>query len=249
MGTMQWLGHLRDSVQRERDMDFTRGVTLSEPARAATLRALQFFQRGLSSPGMNLRSKVRQGCPEEYIECIDLYVREKGIHADLLARLIWAMGGEPGKRNVPDFVFRRFRRRFGWTAEIMVLLTAEMVMAPVLRVMVNHVDDPLVRDVVSSILADQAWHIGFHIDHLRPEVRAMSGVENFALQAAWGALFTTTLTVLLAECEPLFESIGYSRLTCWTDAWNLFAQVQTGLNGSDHLNAILSRDPRIRFAL
>lgn len=249
MGTMQWLSHFRDSSERERSYDFGQGVDLDPSMREAVMQALGFFQRALSTPGMDLRSKVRRSCSPEYIECIDLYVKEKSIHADLLAQLLWAAGEEPGRRNVPDFLFRRLRRRLDWQPELLVLLTGELVMVPVMRVISNHVRDPLVKAVVDEILYDQSFHIGFHLDHLREEVRKQGSLGNVAMQAAWSGLFTSTLGVLLRECHPLFDALEYSRLTCWTDAWHLFATVQAGLNGSDHLNSLLSRDQRIRFAI
>lgn len=249
MGTMQWLAHFESSVERPRNIDWSRVPQIDEELREPLVRALAFFQRGLSSQGFNLRTKVRQHCPDEYVQCIDLYVQEKAIHADQLAKLVWALGGQPGRRSVADFAFRRFRRRFGWLAEIMVLLSVEMVTVPFFRVLANQIDDPLIRDVLEGIIYDQSWHIGFHIDHVRPELDTLSGMQNVAMQAGWASLFTSVLSVLLAECHPIFDALGYSRVSCWTDAWNLFAQVQTGLNGSGHLNALLGRDPRIRFAL
>src|SRR6056297_1966059 len=114
MGTMQWRAHFRDSVDRERGFDWEGGVQLDPTSREPVVVALQHIQRALSSPGLNLRTKVRRNCSREYAECIDLYVREKGIHADLLAQLLWEMGEEPSKRFWADFLFRRFRRRFGW---------------------------------------------------------------------------------------------------------------------------------------
>lgn len=249
MGTMQWLSHFRDSVERERAYDFGQGVSLEPAIREPVMGALAFFQRALSTPGMDLRSKVRRGCSAEYVECIDLYVQEKSLHADALAKLLWAAGEEPGRRNVADFMFRRLRRRFDWQPELLVLLTGEIVMVPVMRVISNQVKDPLVKAVVDDILYDQSFHIGFHLDHLRTEVGKLGSLGNVAMQAAWASLFTSALSVLLRECHPLFDAVGYSRLTCWTDAWHLFSTVQAGLNGSDHLNSMLSRDSRIRFAL
>lgn len=249
MGTMQWRAHFRDSVVRERAFSWEDGVQLAPASREPVVVALQHIQRALSSPGLNLRTKVRRSCSREYAECIDLYVKEKGIHADLLAQLLWEMGEEPSKRFWADFLFRRFRRRFGWTGELMVLLTAEMTAVPLFRVIANHTQDPLVTAVLESIIEDEAFHLGFHIDHLRPELRKMSNLSNVAMQHAWGALFSATLSYVMTDLHDLFKTFGYSRLTFWTDAWNLFAQVQTGLNGSEHLNALISRDPRLKFAL
>lgn len=249
MGTMQWRAHFRESVERPRTYDFDQGISLDPSIKAPLIGALRFFQRSLNSAGLDLRTKVRQNCSEEYIECIDLYVREKAIHAEQLAQLIWAADGEPGRRNVPDFLYRRLRRRLDWQPELVALLTGELVMLPVMRVIANQVKDPLVSQVVNDIVYDQSFHIGFHLDHLREEVRKLSSIKNVAMQATWASFFASSLTILLAECHPFFDAVSYPRLTCWTDAWNLFSLVQGGLNGSDHLNSSLMRDGRIRFAL
>lgn len=249
MGTMQWLDHFRSSVRRERNIHWELGVHLPDDVREPVLGALQVFQRGLTSPGLSLRGKIRASCSREYAECIDLYVMEKQIHSELLVHLLWEAGSKPARRAAVDFMFRRFRRRFDWARELSIVLTAEIVSMPLFRVICNNVDDPIVRQVMESIMADQAYHLGFHIDHLRPELQGRSELERLMIQQAWGAFFTTALTVVIATNRDIFRALGYDRLAFWTDAWNLFAQVQTGLNGSNHLASVLGRDPRLKFAL
>jgi hypothetical protein len=249
MGTLQWLEHFRSSVARERPIQWDRGVDVPDTIREPVLQSLRVFQRGLSSPGLNLRSKVRRSCAPEYAECVDLYVREKQIHAELLLQLVWRSGSEPAGRAFIDFLFRRVRRRFDWARELTVLLTAEMVSMPFLRVLSNHVNDPVFRQVLESILADQAYHLGFHIEHLRAEIERRPAWERVFIQQAWTAFFSGALTLVIADNQKTFDALGYDRLAFWTDAWNLFAQVQSGLVGSRHMSSILGRDPRIRFVV
>ena len=249
MGTMQWLAHFERSVARSRAVDWDRGVHLTAPVRAPVLDSIASFQRGLTSPGLHLRTKVRAACSREYARCVDLYVQEKTIHAELLMRLLWEAGGTPQKRAWSDFVLRRLRRRSDWVWEIMVILTAEIASSPFFRVLANNVEDPTIRAALEHVLEDQAYHLGFHIDHLRPALEERDNLERLALQQAWGAFFTATLSGLLVENRATFEVLAYDKLTFWTDAWNLFAQVQTGLNGSQHLAALLGKDPRLKFAL
>ena len=249
MGTMQWLNHFQASASRPREIDWGRGVQLDPSLRAPVLEALQTFQRGLTSPGINLRTKVRRSCEREYAECVDLYVAEKAIHSDLLMRVLWELGSQPANRSWPDFLFRRVRRQFDWTKELMLLLTVEIASMPYFRILANNVGCPLVTDVLEVILEDQAYHLGFHIDHLREVMSERSGAERILVQQAWGTMFASTLSVVLADNRDVFRGLDYPKLSYWTDAWNLFAQVQTGLYGSAHLNALISRDPRIQFAL
>ncbi len=246
---MQWRRHFQQSVARERHIDWDRGITLPEDLKGPAILSFQALQRGLSSPGNDLRTKVRQQCAPEYAEAIDLYVKEKNIHADQLAKWLWAAGSRPGKRTLTDFAFRRMRRRFDWAGELKVLLTAEMATVPLFRIFANNIDCLVTHQVVEAILDDQAYHLGFHIDHLREEMEQRSGRERAILQQTWGAFFATVLGAVLADNHEFFAALGYDKLAFWTDAWNLFAQVQTGLNGSAHLGAVLGRDPRIQFAL
>ena len=73
---MQWLNHFRASANRPRAIDWQLGVQLEPQLRRPVLEALQTFQRGLTSPGINIRTKVRRSCEPEYAECIDHYVAE-----------------------------------------------------------------------------------------------------------------------------------------------------------------------------
>ncbi|MFT4704566.1 MAG: hypothetical protein ACI81R_002271 [Bradymonadia bacterium] len=249
MGTMQWLSHFERSLARTRELPWQDGVNLAPALRTPVLASLGSIQRGLTSPGIHLRTKVRAQCTEEYARCIDLYVNEKTVHSELLMRLLWDAKSAPKKRALVDFAFRRLRRRSDWAWEIMVLLTAEMASAPFLRVISNTVDDPLTRSVLETIIDDQAFHLGFHIDHLRPAMEERDNMERLALQQAWGAFFTTALSVVLIDNRETFAALKYDKLAFWTDAWNLFAQVQTGLNGSQHLAALLGKDPRLKFVV
>lgn len=249
MGTLQWREHLDSSVRRERRIQWQLGVTLEAQLRDPVIASLQLFQRGLTSPGVDFRTKIRRACPRELADCVDLYVQEKAVHSELLCRWLWEADSAPTRRHVVDFAFRHFRRRFDWAREMGLLLTAEMVSMPYFRVLSNHVADPVTRQVLESILADQAYHLGFHIDHLRPELQQRSSSERFFIQQAWGVAFTSALGVVITSNREVFDALGYDRLTFWTDAWNLFAQVQTGLCGSQHLSSVLSRDPRLKFAL
>jgi len=249
MGTMQWREHFASSVRRDRRVSWDIGVHLPEPVREPVLASLQTFQRGLTSPGMHLRTRVRQQCPAEYADCVDLYVQEKNIHAELLAQLLWRTGSEPTRRAMIDFAFRRVRRRFDWAREMMILLTAEMASMPFFRVLSSSIDDAVTRQVLESIMADQSYHLGFHIDHLRPELEERDNMERLVLQQAWSAMFGSLLGVIMVDNRDVFRALGYERLTYWTDAWNLFAQVQSGLTGSPHLASVIGRDPRLKFAL
>jgi hypothetical protein len=246
---MQWLTHFESSVHRERPIPWARGIHLDPSVRGPVVEALRVFQRGLTSSGIDLRSKVRQSCDAPYAQCIDLYVQEKNVHAELLMKWLWEAGSEPTKRVLLDFGFRRFRRRFDWLRELMVILSAEMASMPFFRVLANSIDDPVTNALLEEILADQAYHLGFHIDQLREELAGRSRWERLFQQQAWGAMFGGTLSAVLIETSDVFDALDYDRLAFWTDAWNLFAQVQTGLSGSQHLASILSRDPRIRFTL
>jgi hypothetical protein len=249
MGTLQWREHLDSSVRRERRIQWQLGVDLDAELRAPVVESLQLFQRGLSSPGIDFRTKIRRSCPRELAQCVDLYVAEKAIHSDLLCRWLWEAGAEPAKRHVVDFAFRHFRRRFDWAREMGLLLTAEMVSIPFFRVLSSQVDDTVTRQVLESILADQAYHLGFHIDQLRPALAERGTAERFVIQQAWGGAFTSALGIVIGTNRAVFGALDYDPLCYWTDAWNLYAQVQTGLFGSQHLAGVIGRDPRLKFAL
>jgi len=141
------------------------------------------------------------------------------------------------------------RRRFEWTGELKVLLTAEIITMPLFRIFSNNTSCALTHQVVEEILENQAYHIGFHIDHLREEIKKRSSIERTIQQQTWSVFFASVLSAVIADNQKLFSALNYDKLTFWTDAWNLYVQVQTGLHGSPHLNAVLSHDPRIQFAI
>ena len=249
MGTMQWVKHFERSVRRERWMGDGQPLRLPPELRQPLVGTLQVFQRGLSSSGHDLRTKVREHCDADYARAVDLYVQEKNIHAEMLAQLLWAAGSHPRGRHASDFLFRRVRRRLDWLPELALLLSVEIASVPYFKMLAHHVDEARFCSVLNDITSDQAYHLGFHIDHLRPALAERSASQRIALQQAWVGLFANTLAALLFETRDVFRTLDLDRHAYWTDAWNLFAQVQSGLHGSAQLGALLTRDPRLKFVV
>src|SRR5260370_15653053 len=113
----QWCYYYHRNAERLLRLPWLRGAELTETERAAVAASIQDFQLGESSEGRNLLRRAEQYAERaddpEYVEAMQLFVREEQRHARVLARFLHLAGIEPLKRSRLDTAFRLLRRLAG----------------------------------------------------------------------------------------------------------------------------------------
>jgi hypothetical protein len=161
-----WTEYFVANRTRHLSIDWTKGVAISEEARAAITTSLQRFQVGESGEGKYLKKYAAQTGDAEYAQAIDLFIAEENYHAQLLAQVLDALEAPLLQGHWSDAAFIVLRRFGGLHAELMILLVAELIAKRYYRVLQNATQDENIRLMCAQILRDENAHVAFHCDTL-----------------------------------------------------------------------------------
>ncbi len=201
MNSRHWLSYFQENRHNRTEPSWHLPSPLETKARVILARSLSHFQLGESGEGRFLLEQARQQAPADsnYARALALFIDEEKEHARLLELLVRRFGGSLIKLHWTHFLFRLVRRLFGLNFEIQVLVIAELVGTAYYRLLARRTRDPVLEEVCALTLRDEAQHIAFHVDWLRP------------IQSRW----------LPAECalwslqfQLLFTAAAYF---AWTD--------------------------------
>jgi hypothetical protein len=170
---------------------------------AAVARVLARFQLGEAGEGRIARDIHRihlPGIDADYRRALELFVKEEGRHARILAALVRRLGGRLLSHKASNDLFRWCRRLLGLRFKLLTLLVAEVVGGEVYATVAG-TGGPALRAALAEIAADEDHHLGFHADFLRVTFgRGPSkGPVRFAGRCALWAVGLAALLVVLLE--------------------------------------------------
>lgn len=217
MNAASWFRYFEANRQNfiEPDWDAPFALTMAQRARLA--RSLSHFQLGESGGGSHLFGKAGQE-NETYRAALRLFVAEEAEHARLLQGLVIRFGGRLIKRHWTHLLFRAARRALGLNFEIQVLLIAELVGTAYYRMLKRRARDPILDQVCTRILADEAQHVAFHLDRLRDIHAALLPAERAAWSLQFQFLFTAALLVAWIDHRDALGAIGTKRPEFYAEA-------------------------------
>jgi hypothetical protein len=141
---------------------------------AAFARVLARFQLGEAGEGRVAREihHVRlTGIDADYRRALELFVKEEGRHARILAMVVRGLGGRLLTNRTSNHLFRWCRRLLGLRFKLLVLLVAEVVGGEMYATLARQARWPAVRAALEQIAADERHHLIFHTDFLRGQAR------------------------------------------------------------------------------
>src|SRR5437763_14423701 len=166
----QWCYYYHRNAERLLPLPWRRGAELTDAEREAVAASIQDFQLGESSEGHNLLRRAAQHAERaddpDYVEAMQLFVREEQRHARMLGRFLHLAGIEPLKRSRLDTAFRLLRRLAGLVLSITVLLTAETIGKVYYRALRRATGSTLLRRLCEQLLRDEVRHMRFHAERL-----------------------------------------------------------------------------------
>jgi hypothetical protein len=164
------------------------------------LASLKVFQLGETGEGRivhQIRRHHLHGVDETYGEALALFVAEEGRHAQILGRLVRAMGGAPLRHNWTHRLFEGGRGLAGVRTKLMVLLAAEVIAVGFYGALASRLPPGAAADALEQILADEAQHLEFHADFFR--VQTPTRTRRAAFRAAWWPLVTAACAAVTAD--------------------------------------------------
>ena len=213
MNSLSWLQYFEANRRNFIDPDWQSPCPLSPELRTSLARSLSHFQLGESGTGRHLFVTAAEQVEDDaaYRKALELFVAEEGEHARLLQFLVERLGGRLIKRHWRHLLFRAARRALGLNFEIQVLLIAELVGTAYYRVLQRRARDPILDQVCTRILADEAQHIAFHLDYLRAINAELLPAERAAWSLQLQLLFTAALHAAWIDHRGALAATGAKR--------------------------------------
>lgn len=220
-----WLQYFEHNRDHRRTIPWREKINAAPRIARPFIRSLQRFQVGESGEGRHLRAAANTTGDLDYIKSIDLFIREEQEHARLMSEILKRLGAPLLTSHWSDGCFILLRRLFRLNAELMVLLTPEIIAKRYFRVAHDAIDDASVKGVCAQILHDEEGHVAFHIDYLRRAFASYSIARRALLRGAWRMLFRLSALVVILDHRSFLKACGVSTVQFWWDCELMFDDV------------------------
>jgi hypothetical protein len=213
MNSSGWLHYFKTNRRNFIEPDWDAPVPLTAQVRDCLARSLSHFQLGESGGGRHLFGKAARQAQDDigYRQALELFVAEEAEHARLLGGLVRRFGGRLIRRHWTHLLFRSARRALGLNFEIQMLLIAELIGTAYYRMLERRARDPILDQVCARILADEAQHVAFHLEHLRDLHTLLLPAERAGWCLQFQLLFSVSLLVAWVDHREALAAIGTTR--------------------------------------
>lgn len=209
-----WVAHFRANATQHRiNWEQLPLISLEEIQRI--LPSLQAWQLGETSEGKQLIAAATRYAGKTndpaYLDAIKLFINEEQKHGNNLGRYLDTLDLPRIKLNWGDSLFR-FARHLNTSMEMWTLavITVESTAQVFYQALKNATNCPLLKEICTDILIDEAYHITFQTERLD-----MIFANKSALSKAWRSVaykvfyYATIITVWVAH-RKLFRAGGVS---------------------------------------
>jgi hypothetical protein len=166
----EWTEHFRSNAFNHR-VDWTTHPAITPEQIKVIKRSLQAWQLGETSDGKNLiraASKYASRIDDpDYVKAITLFIKEEQKHGENLGRYLDVIGEQRIQKDWGDTLFRKVRYLNTsmeiWTLAVLVVESTAQVFYQALKASTQC---PLLRQICSDILIDEAYHIVFQVERM-----------------------------------------------------------------------------------
>lgn len=183
-------------------------IEMEEHIRAPLIRSLQKFQIGETGEGKHLKKFAKRIGDQDYIQCIDLFIREEQAHGQVLAEVIRSLDGTLITWHWSDLVFILLRRMLGLKTEIFILLIAEVVGKCFYKAVADKVQDERLREIFSLIVLDEIAHLSFHSQFLFTQLLSKTFIKKALVHYVWSLIFYTACFVFILDHRKTLNALG-----------------------------------------
>jgi hypothetical protein len=165
-----WKYHFQHNLTIQR-VDRSTAPCITAQEKQAILYSLKAWQLGETSDGRHLLAAARRyasriGDPD-HVDAVRLFIQEEQKHGSNLGHYIDAIGEQRARKDWGDTLFRKVRY-FNtsmelWTITVIIVESAAQVFYQALH---DATHCPLLRQVCSDILIDEAHHVKFQNERL-----------------------------------------------------------------------------------
>ncbi|HEY3789823.1 MAG TPA: ferritin-like domain-containing protein [Urbifossiella sp.] len=220
----EWIAYFHANAADLLDVPWDVGAGLTDAERDLVAASLPTWQLGESSDGRHLRRAAERYAAQvgdpNFIEAIDLFIKEEQRHGAELGRFLDLAGIPRKKWDWGDAVFRLFRHfmpRIEITATVVVAVEIHALLyyAAIRRA----TGSLLLRRICQQILRDEPTHLHFQCERLARIHRRRPRWLLAVTMLAHRLLFTGTTLTIWATHRRALRAGGLSFGRFWRTAW------------------------------
>lgn len=211
----QWVAHFEQNLQKKR-IDWNLSPEITEDELNRIRYGLRAWQKGETSDGHNLRTAAFRYAAKindpMYYRAICLFIKEEQKHGANLGRYIDMIGEKRLKFDWGDYLFRKIRglnRNMEiWTLTV---ITVELAAQVFYRALKHATYCPLLRQICSDILIDEAYHIRFQQERLLAINNRRSFMGRHAMEIVYYLFASVVARVIWAAHARAFKAGNVKR--------------------------------------
>ncbi len=210
-----WREHFSQNLLKQR-IDWNIRPAITDQERRNILYSLKAWQLGETSDGRHLMAAARKYAARsndpEYVQAVHLFIKEEQKHGANLGRYIDAIGERRAKRDLGDTLFRKVRYLNTsmelWTIAVIIVESAAQIFYQALH---DATKCPLLRQICTDILIDEAHHIKFQNERLHIIFREKSFYAKAIALTFYSVLFFGTIHAIWFGHHRAFKAGGIER--------------------------------------
>lgn len=208
-----WIDHFSRNALAAR-VNWDLAPALGPDERRTILRSLQAWQLGETSDGRHLlRAATRYADAvgdADYPDAVRLFITEEQKHGSHLGRYLDLIGEPRLTSDWGDSLFRRVRYHNAsmelWTLAVITVESTAQVFYRALR---DATGCPLLREICTDILVDEAAHLVFQRERLHTILRQKHPVARWLASRAYPAFHAVVAPVVWAAHRRVFAAGGF----------------------------------------
>jgi hypothetical protein len=207
-----WVSHFGENLKKER-IDWQTEINLKPAERNAILKSLQAWQLGETSDGSHLLKAARRYADKThdmiYPLAVELFIKEEQKHGNNLGRYLDLIGEKRVQKDWGDSLFRKIRYHNNsmelWTLAVITVESTAQIFYQSLK---NATDCPLLKQICTDILIDEAAHIEFQQQRMQTIYHATNPATRLLRFWAYAFFYYATVSVVWFAHRRAFAAGG-----------------------------------------
>ena len=203
-----WLNYFEQNKNARSAIRLSREIVLDDAIKQPLIRSLQRFQIGETGDGKHLKKYAKALGDADYIQCMDLFVKEEQSHGQILAEVILALNGTLLTWHWTDHAFIFLRHLFRLKTELFIILIAEVIGKAFYRCVADKIQNQDLSNVFAIIVCDEIAHLRFHSEFLNQQLKTYPWALKCLVHYVWSMIFYTACFVFVLDHKGALEALG-----------------------------------------
>jgi len=218
----QWLSYFEGNKNSKAALSLPPQIELADAVKQPIIKSLQRFQIGEKGDGLHLKKYAGSTNDPVYQQCVDLFIQEENVHADILGRMLTALDAKPITWHWSNAAFISLRRLLGLKTEIFILLIAEIVGKCFYKTCADNLSNRVFKDTFTAIVMDEIFHLEFNCTFMRKQMHSYSPVARKLIYWCWYALFFTVCMAFIVDHRSALKALDVAPSEFWKDCAGTF---------------------------